>query len=532
MLNIYSMERDIQSRMRKAHVPGLALCILKDYEMFYANGFGVTSVEDGGQLVTPETIFRIGSTTKPLTGTAVMRLVEQGKLDLDAPITRYVEWLTFSEPGIAECITLRMLLSHTSGLANEAEPFGSRAPQGLEAYMRNQLPHLPMFALPDHVYSYSNPGLNLVGYILEAVTGKYYTDVMRELVFEPLSMTHSTFDPTVAMTYLMAQSHDLSKDGMLTVKHRFADNVAHYPSGFAMSTVLDLAKFALMQMNKGMFEGKHILSPESVQAMQQPQVMLQTLDDTGYGLTLATHRYKGIHTIGHDGGITAFVCKFLMAPDSGAAVIMLMNRGGLDIDGLTNNILDNLLDLPQQSSQPQAVEPDRSLWPLYEGSYLGNWTGLAKIQAVNDTLVLTLNGQNIPLQALNNDTYFMQRKDGENSISVGFVREGNSPVQYLMLNGSPLRRVDAIGDGENYPADWTKYAGTYANPSLDTYDVVLRNDQLYIYSHVDGIEISAIAIGARLFATRWGIFEFLENEQGEITAMEQAKQWHFERSYL
>ena len=526
MLNIDSLEHDIQSRMQDAHVPGLALCTLKDCEILYANGFGVMSVESG-QPVTPETIFRIGSTTKPLTGTAAMRLVEQGKLDLDAPMTHYVEWLTFSEPGVAECVTLRMLLSHTSGLSNEAEPFGSRDPQGLEMYMRYQLPHLPMFAPPGRVYSYSNPGLNLVGYILESVTGKHYADLMHELVFEPLSMTRSTFDPLVAMTYPVAQSHDLSHDGTLTVRHRFADNVAHYPSGFAMSTVLDLANFAIMQMSEGMFQGQRILSPELVSMMQMPQVQLQTVDATGYGLTLASHSYKGIHTVGHDGGITAFVCKFFLVPESGVAVIMLMNRGGLDIDGITNSILDKLLDLPQQSSQPLAVEPHRSLWPLYEGSYLGNWVGLARIQAVNDILVLNLNGKIIPLQALSDDTYFRQSEG--NDVSVGFVREGTHPVQYIMLNGSPLRRIDTTTDDRSNVADWITYTGTYANPGLDTYEVSLRDNELYIYSHVDGVEMTAIPIKGRQFATRWGIFEFIENADGEIITVVQAMQWRFER---
>src|SRR6266700_3805821 len=93
MLQIYSLERAIQERMHAQLVPGLALAIVQDQQIVYARGFGTTSVEDGGAAVTPQTLFRIGSTSKPLTGTAIMRLVEEGKLDLDCPVNAYVDRL-------------------------------------------------------------------------------------------------------------------------------------------------------------------------------------------------------------------------------------------------------------------------------------------------------------------------------------------------------------------------------------------------------------------------------------------------------
>jgi CubicO group peptidase (beta-lactamase class C family) len=116
MLNIYKLEQRIEEQMQATHVPGLALAIVKDQEVMYARGFGVTSVEDAGLAVTPQTLFRIGSVTKSLTGTMIMRLVEQGKLDLDKPVKAYIDRFTLSEQRAAEQVTLRMLLSHTSGL--------------------------------------------------------------------------------------------------------------------------------------------------------------------------------------------------------------------------------------------------------------------------------------------------------------------------------------------------------------------------------------------------------------------------------
>src|SRR5215469_16343610 len=109
MFNLYTLERSITKHMDMAQVPGLALAIVREQELLYARGFGMTSVEDGGIPVTPQTLFRIGSTTKALTGTAILRLVEAGLLELDCPLSEYLDWLTFHESDVAEKITLRML---------------------------------------------------------------------------------------------------------------------------------------------------------------------------------------------------------------------------------------------------------------------------------------------------------------------------------------------------------------------------------------------------------------------------------------
>lgn len=148
----------------------------------YAKGFGVTSVEDGGLPVTPETLFRVGSITKPLTGTAIMRLVEAGKLDLDTPIKTYIDGFRLSDPEATEQVTLRMLLSHTAGLPTDGQHFGLRDPQGLEISIREEIPTYALIAPPNRVMSYSNPGVNIAVYVAEIVSGKSYTELMQDLV--------------------------------------------------------------------------------------------------------------------------------------------------------------------------------------------------------------------------------------------------------------------------------------------------------------------------------------------------------------
>jgi len=195
MLNIYKLEQHIEEQMKASHVPGLALAIVKDQEVMYARGFGVTSVEDGGLAVTPHTLFPIGSVTKPLTGTMIMRLVEQGKLDLDRPVKEYLDGFMLSESGAAERVTLRMLLSHTSGLPTRYSPFGPRNPEALEKHVKEEISQYRLVAPPGKLYSYSNPGINLAGYVAQVVAGMSYTELMQSLVFDPLEMKRTTLDP-------------------------------------------------------------------------------------------------------------------------------------------------------------------------------------------------------------------------------------------------------------------------------------------------------------------------------------------------
>ena len=133
MLNITELEQLVETAMQTAKVPGAALAIVHERKLIYARGFGVTSIEDGGIPVTPQTIFRIGSTSKPLTATAIMRLAEAGKVELDTPVSEILPDLELSVPGAIGEITLRHLLSHTAALPTAAEHYGSREAAGLKS---------------------------------------------------------------------------------------------------------------------------------------------------------------------------------------------------------------------------------------------------------------------------------------------------------------------------------------------------------------------------------------------------------------
>ncbi len=486
MLNILELEQLVETAMHDAKVPGLALAIVHERKVIYARGFGVTSIEDGGIPVTPQTIFRIGSTSKPLTTTAIMRLVEAGKLELDTPISEVLPDLELSVPGAINEITVRHLLTHTAALPTDAAHYGSRDAPGLKAGVYNDIPTYPLIAPVNKIWSYSNPGINLAGYVAELVSGKPFTQLMQEEVFDPLAMKRTTFDPTIAMTYPLAQSHELDAEGNLKVDHHYADNTMHYPAGFVMSTVLDLANFAIMQLSEGSFDGQQILSPASVTEMQTPYARFQSPNEDGYGLTLSSFNYKGVRRVGHGGNISSFASHFEFIPATGTAVIMFVNNSALwqaQEPKITRFILDHLLDLPSEADPVRTIEPDRALWDRLVGTYAGATAGLAEVTRDGDALTITWQGQTLPLHAVSADTYIAQAEEGE-PMPVGFTLEGDAPADYANVLAAPghslaLQRVDYNPDYQPNPALWSRYAGTYQH-SLG--DLVIRQegDQLFV----------------------------------------------------
>jgi CubicO group peptidase (beta-lactamase class C family) len=523
MLNVHALEGRVKQYMQAARVPGLALAIVQDRQVVYSRGLGLTSVEDGGLPVTSQTLFRIGSITKALTTTAIMHLVESGKLDLDCPVREYVPWLAFSEERAAEQITLRLLLSHNAGLPTSHTPFGRRGPGGLQDYVREDVPLYPFVAPPARLYSYSNPGIRIAGYIAQAVSGRPYTELMQELVFDPLEMARTTFDPTVAMTYPLAQSHDL-QNGVLSVQHRYADDTGGYPSGSVISTALDLANFAIMQVDQGRFRGRRVLVPESVAAMQKVQVDQFTAANAGYGLALVVDTYKGIRRVGHEGSISTFGSKLVMVPDAGVAVVLLFNRAPgfwARAEAISDGVLDQLLDLPPTAPAPQAIEPDRSLWPRYSGAYLGDWRGLAVVQAAAGQLTLNWNGETLPLNALRKDLYFAQRPGDSETVSVGFILEGEEPVQYVQVNSSPCRRFQPDVSWSPAPETWRAFAGQYSGVEKLVFRV--QGEQLWVYSEEVDQEMPCVPLSNTCFASDIGLIEFHVAADGTAPSLKLGK---------
>lgn len=491
MLTPATLESRIPVLMARHQVPGAAIAIVEGDEISYTNGFGVTSVEPDGQPVRADTLFRIGSVTKPLTALMILKLVVRGVLDLDTPISAYLPWLAFSETSYADQITLRLLLSHTAGLPSSYYPFGKRNPEDLEHYIRQQLPSYQFVGSPSNSYAYSNVGFRLAGYIAEAVTGIRYTELMQREVFDPLGMTRTTFDPTIAITYRVALSHNLLPAGTLQVQHRFGDNAMTYPSGGAISCATDLAKLARFLLN----EGAWLLAQ-----LATPQADCYTADLAAYGLGLDVKTIRGQQVVGHDGLTGTFTTRLAIWPAGNRAVVFCNNRGFGFWDSITD-IVNTALGLEPEITSPSisSISAQSFPEPSYEGCYLGADRGLVQLMIKKKSLILRWNGQVYDqLTPLRDDLY----TQGE--VALGLINSG-----CVMLNSFPCRRIPELPKLKL--AELTPYLGIF--DGADRLTFTLHDGQFTVYSEEYAQSSFCTAIGHRRFACNFGTLQFDETLQ-------------------
>ncbi len=184
------LDQQVQAAMERLGVPGVSIgLVYGDKE--YVAGYGVTSVENPLP-VTPDTFFQIGSTTKTMTATAIMRLVDLGQLELDAPVRRYIPDLTLKDENVAANVTVKHLLTHTAGWTGDYFQDTGTGDDALEKYVTKMAEAAQLSPLGE-LWSYNNAAFNLAGRVIEAVTGKSYETSLKELLLDPLGMTHSFF---------------------------------------------------------------------------------------------------------------------------------------------------------------------------------------------------------------------------------------------------------------------------------------------------------------------------------------------------
>lgn len=357
--NMQSLVNEIETQMQQQQIPGMAVAIVHKGTVIFQQGFGVRNTETNDP-VTPQTLFRIGSTTKPFTVVGLMRLVESGQVDLDASVASYLP-----EFQVNPAITVRQLISHTSGLADLAEPYGRTDEMALRDAIARLTPESAI-APPGQVLSYSNPGFNTAGRVIEAVSGQSYTDYMQEFVFTPLSMTRTTFNPTVALTYPLAVGYQPGPQELEAVRPT-PDNRAEYPAGFIFSSVEDLSQFLRFLLQDGQMEGETLLSRASVQAMKTP-VLRSAPMNVGYGLGLFVTEEDGVTAIGHGGNIHGYTAALETFPEHNLGIVILANRSGVDAEPILDVVKQSLLNLQKTEPSPP-ISLDTAALQAYAGTY-------------------------------------------------------------------------------------------------------------------------------------------------------------------
>ncbi len=518
---------DLHDRMSRTAVPGAALTLIADGRVVLAEGYGVTSVEDSGLPMTADTIARAASITKSLTATMVMRLVDRGQLDLDRPVIEYLESLRLSLPGAAERITLRMLLSHTSGLSRDVDWWGSRDFDALEIQVRDVLPEIPMPAPPGAVWSYSNSGICLAAHVAEKVTGRLYPELMSELLFDPLGMTRSTFDISVASTYRMAQCHVMDVEGNLSVHHRQADAVAFSASGSVMTTANDLARYLLLHMQCGEFAGERILSEAAVAEMHAPVVNRYTPAGDGYGLGFYTGQHRGRSKVWHWGRILRYGGIAVTIPEAGVGLTLLYNRHseGFDGEGFAFDALDSLLGESGSRPIPAPATGPSVDWTVWAGNFVGSLVGLVELTVDDGGVRMNWNGVGLDLAPHGPDILVGKTEDGV-AVSVGAVGGGAAPGEFVQVNGIAACRWDG-GVLETTAAELAPLIGRYE--LFDRIQISVEENRLMLESETHSRKMACQTIGPRKFACAIGTVEFPEGGYESAPSLKFAEFANFNR---
>jgi CubicO group peptidase (beta-lactamase class C family) len=311
----------IVESMERLGVPGVAVGIIHGDDEFSA-GFGITNVDHPLDVDTT-TLFQVGSITKTMTGTAAMRLVEQGLIGLDTPICNCLPDIKFSSEEITARVTLRHLLTHTGGwIGDYFDDFG----RGDDALARDvaKMASVPQLTPLGEVWSYNNAGFNVAGRLIEVITGKTYEEAIKELVFAPLNMARSFFFATEVMIHRFVVGHHL--DGEKPVVARPWEVMrATNPVGGVVSDVTDLLRYARFHLGDGAAsDGTQLLQPETMALMQSPLVEAGSFADL-VGLTWWQSDVGGTRVVLHEGSTRGQNAILALVPDHDFAFAILTN---------------------------------------------------------------------------------------------------------------------------------------------------------------------------------------------------------------
>ncbi len=312
----------VQSHMHDSGIPGVSLAVVDHGEVVHEAGFGVA--DPSGRAVTPQTLFRIGSNSKGITALAIMQLVEQGRVSLDAPVQQYLPWFHLADADTSARITVEQLLYHTSGIPGSALYDSFVDPNITLQQYGNDLATVHTNRPVGSSFEYSNANYDLAGLIVEAVSSQSYADYVQQHVFAPLQMTHSTASRQGETRIGLAQGYSwLFGLGPLPADDPFSP--ANLPAGFISSTAEDLSHYMIAHLNGGRYGSAQVLSAEGIARMHVAGPGSENSNGTGYAMGWGVGTRDGVHLADHTGETMRFISRQVMDLDSGRGLIVLTN---------------------------------------------------------------------------------------------------------------------------------------------------------------------------------------------------------------
>jgi CubicO group peptidase (beta-lactamase class C family)/D-alanyl-D-alanine dipeptidase len=331
---VRALERFIEGQVADKELPALSIALVDDQRIVWARGFGFARPKDRFP-ATAGTVYRVGSVSELFTDVGILRLVEQGRLDLDAPVTSYLPDFRPANP-FAKPVTLRQLMTHRSGLVREP-PVGSSfdpTEPGLARTVES-LNRTELLFPPGERTNYSNAAVAVAGYVLEATQHEPFAKYLRREVLEPLGMARSAFEVTPALRTDLAVGTMWTYQGREFEAPTFALGIA--PAGGMYSTVEDLARFLTVRFAGGRGPKGSGLKPATLEQLWTPQPA-KAEDESGFGPGFTSAELDGRRCVGHAGGVYGFTTELAALPDEKLGVVVAASRDG--VNAVTTRIAD------------------------------------------------------------------------------------------------------------------------------------------------------------------------------------------------
>ena len=439
------LSQKIVAKMKRLSVPGVAVGIWHEGRE-YSAGFGVTSIENPLP-VTADTLFQVGSISKTFTGTLLMQLAEQGRIDLDVPVRKYMKDLKLRDESVAKRVTTRHLLTHTGGWVGDYfNDFGNG--DDALAKMVASISKLEQVSALGELWSYNNTGFNIASRLIEIVTRKPYEQAIQEMLLDPLGLKMTYFFPSdLLITHRFVVGH-YKKGKKINVARPWAIGRAGNGVGGVVSTVNDLLAYARFHMGNG----RHIIKRKSLEAMRVPQVNAGGRGKMGITWFI---RQSGTLTIFSHGGATrGQQAGFYYIPKEDFALAVLTNSNDGDI--ITASVLGWALDIyfNTKLQVPKPIKTQANELKEFIGSYrIG--TEAFDLKATKDYLVyhhIPLGGfptpETPPGPAMPPMRFAFHKKDEIIGLdepmqgSLGdFIRDKKGRVRFLRIGGRTHKKI-------------------------------------------------------------------------------------------
>lgn len=457
-LDVKDLGRFTTKVMEEWKIPGLAMTIVKDGKTIYSEGFGFRDVERGLK-VTPETLFNFGSNSKGFTATTVGILVDEKKLDWDKPVKDYLPVFELKDPVATLRATPRDLLTHRTGLPRHDAVWDGSSATRLE--LVKQLRFLPPSADFRQKMQYTNNLITAAAYLVEHVSEKSWEAFVQERILQPLGMNDTNF---TAEDYLKASNFALP----YTVRAGKFEAIPYHnveligPAAAMNMTITDAAKWLLLNLNKGKYEGKQIISEASLSELHSPQVVEGPTVPyfvpfyQMYGMGWRITNYRGYTLLYHGGGIDGFRAEVFLMPEKNIGMAVFCNMRGMTPKIIGYYAFDRMLGLEPMDwnsrfkdaqAGPPSPKVEKRLnttpsHPLadYTGDYRHPGYGLFAVKMVDNSLVGTYNNSSYQMAHFHFDTF--ELVDSPRNLKVTFFTDAKGHIKSLSTRLEPA--VDEI----------------------------------------------------------------------------------------